>query len=931
MIQIEQAYFGERNNQHQLLCSSLNNEELHRQLIPLTDRPAGLNLVKPYISGYFFKEYYVFVYTVPDFSAQRQGLVFSHSLILNKKDIPFINNLSVIFDLFISNPLKETQTIESLFFEIGYFSKPLDSPQPKALSTVIKLMLDSDKTVVWFGYEYFRSIIEHLWLKLLPSMRSNFKFRLSDNPNDIIDRNYSIVYIPDQNLSKWTNYNVVSSNSDTPLTTPAELFLQNKGDVDFNYFIEKFGIELKFPYELNRISDCYILYKESQFKKDSLLYNRLVRKIGAIAPSPDSVIDLKQEVLQSFTKAILSSDCDTIASIRSINFTPYQNGVDDVIIVLAKWCKINFVRKTTQSIKDLADLILIFFHQENPEWWQTTIESGLISQFKELTKENVSLLFDIWFEKEELVSLLAVYLEKSEVNENLIISSLNKDTSKNIISTLTNVSKQNKWILLHATCMSYLFSEQDAILKQCAFDKHFNTDLGLLKLIELFGEEKFINIAIEQKEEELHIIAGKLCSKQSFYLKNIAIDNLNWQKVWYQSLLITKNIESGVLDPLTLVYSFLDLIVRDQPYFSELLVLISKSKFGNVLHFTQRHLLWSKLENPICITFLEKTGHQYVIEIFSIEFGKLEKELKNFLYLPSTQNYIFNAESLPVSNRLHYLLGIGKLDENKLIDYIDKKRALINNIDAEYIGKLIFENNWERAADLVFELHWNNNSLSTALNYCRSQLSWYKKIFTSNNSFGMNKTDLKGSAFNAKPKIFISYNHKDQDYALKIQKALMSEKFEVIIDIDAMKTGQKIEEFIKRCIRESGVTLSIVSENSLQSAWVAMETIYSTIEQDIRGRYFMPCKIDDRIFDRKFPDQAMDKIDSILEEINSLLIERVKKNRGIEDLTDERTRYNKLKSELPTIIGNLKSALCSDLSDSNFDKGIKKVIKDLKN
>ena len=180
-----------------------------------------------------------------------------------------------------------------------------------------------------------------------------------------------------------------------------------------------------------------------------------------------------------------------------------------------------------------------------------------------------------------------------------------------------------------------------------------------------------------------------------------------------------------------------------------------------------------------------------------------------------------------------------------------------------------------------------------------------------------------------KNKIFISYNHDDNDYAQRIKNSLEAENFEVIIDEDSMKTGQKIEQFIKQCINESAVTLSIVSENSLLSAWVAMETIYSTIEQDLRGRYFLPCKIDNIIFDRKFPDKAIDKIEQDLKEIDSIISDRISHNRGIEDLTDERTRFNRLKNELPTIIGNFKNSFCRDLSDSNYDKEIVKVIAEL--
>jgi len=78
-------------------------------------------------------------------------------------------------------------------------------------------------------------------------------------------------------------------------------------------------------------------------------------------------------------------------------------------------------------------------------------------------------------------------------------------------------------------------------------------------------------------------------------------------------------------------------------------------------------------------------------------------------------------------------------------------------------------------------------------------------------------------------KIFVSYNHKDQRIALKISDKLAEEGFEVIIDADDMKTGQDIEQFILQSIRESNATISLISTNSLMSAWVTLETILSIL------------------------------------------------------------------------------------------------------
>ena len=179
------------------------------------------------------------------------------------------------------------------------------------------------------------------------------------------------------------------------------------------------------------------------------------------------------------------------------------------------------------------------------------------------------------------------------------------------------------------------------------------------------------------------------------------------------------------------------------------------------------------------------------------------------------------------------------------------------------------------------------------------------------------------------PKVFISYNHKDQEVALKIKEKLQNAGIKVIIDVEAMGTGENISEFITKCIKESGITLSLISANSLMSAWVAMETIWSSYDETLRHRYFMPCNIDNSFFEIAFTDKALDIVDAKILEVSETMVYRLTKGRGVEDLTREHTRLKRLSLELPSIIGRLKNSLCVSLIDNNFDSGMEKVIKDI--
>ena len=179
-------------------------------------------------------------------------------------------------------------------------------------------------------------------------------------------------------------------------------------------------------------------------------------------------------------------------------------------------------------------------------------------------------------------------------------------------------------------------------------------------------------------------------------------------------------------------------------------------------------------------------------------------------------------------------------------------------------------------------------------------------------------------------KIFISYNHHDKEMAIKVAMYLDQQGFEVIRDEEAMRAGENIRAFILRALKESAVTVSLVSRNSLLSAWVAMETVYSHAETDLDKRNFIPLVVEGSFFQPGFTDEALDVTDGKTNELNQRIQQRLEKNRGIRDLQEELQRYRDLAHHLDGIVARLKQTLCLDITGSNFESSMAKVVETLK-
>ncbi len=174
--------------------------------------------------------------------------------------------------------------------------------------------------------------------------------------------------------------------------------------------------------------------------------------------------------------------------------------------------------------------------------------------------------------------------------------------------------------------------------------------------------------------------------------------------------------------------------------------------------------------------------------------------------------------------------------------------------------------------------------------------------------------------------VFISYNHNDQAQAMRVKEFFDNNGVKVLIDREEMKAGEDIKDFIERCIKASSVTLSLVSGKSLLSGWVGMESILTLTGGAIADKKLIACALENDFFDFSFMRTAIEEINGKIKKIDEEVQWRIENGIGIEDLQDEKSRNNDLKSKLPTIIAALKNRLTIDISGLNFDGGMQRVL-----
>lgn len=164
------------------------------------------------------------------------------------------------------------------------------------------------------------------------------------------------------------------------------------------------------------------------------------------------------------------------------------------------------------------------------------------------------------------------------------------------------------------------------------------------------------------------------------------------------------------------------------------------------------------------------------------------------------------------------------------------------------------------------------------------------------------------------PRVFLSYSRKDSEAAKGLRADLEAGGVSVVFDVDAARPGEAVTEFVRRSIRETDATVMLLSEHSLLSDWVALETGLALSALDLWGeRRLLACYLDDRFLADDFRLAATRHIDERIAAIESQLPEYAAQRLDSNDLNARKTRLYTLRNQLGVILERLRACLCLDL------------------
>lgn len=221
---------------------------------------------------------------------------------------------------------------------------------------------------------------------------------------------------------------------------------------------------------------------------------------------------------------------------------------------------------------------------------------------------------------------------------------------------------------------------------------------------------------------------------------------------------------------------------------------------------------------------------------------------------------------------------------------------------------------------LTSQLKQTNNNDSEQINEIKSKLNDLIQ--------NLNKTCLNS---NDRTTLFISYCHKDRDKITKICNKIKEYNSNIIIDIESLKSGEDIQEFIQNSVNVSDFTISVISKNSLLSPWVITEALETlSTEKSVNRKKLLPVYIDNDIFDDNLLVDIGNEINNSMTKLLELTNKIFQQGLDTELYDLKRSKLFKLKSNISHLLTELYKRNTLDFTnDEKINKNVIKIMGEL--
>lgn len=721
-ITAHQALFGDVKRGHQLISAS--NIDDRNLLDKLTAGYTDLHYnfdwcgLESFLRGGVVESHYVLTRIAPDVKV-RAGLVLAYSLIFPLEEMLEWNNLLQLLSVLADPPPKNALLEPKIFVEIdevGY-AKPLGLT--KLINSLVKNSTSESRPLVWVGESGFREALQGLWEGLWPAARRSISFDASSNPADIRG-NPTILLVSENCAQRWHNFDLIrASDYCEPSSLAEQVLLGNASGAELwtlQQDLELLHTDLS---ELLLVERLHQFLVDFEHTSNFPILVQAARIVARLAPNPQLGIFRKTQLMHEVSKRLQSTQVRDLLVLRNLRIDAFGESAKSLILDLRNRLSHYFSEYSPNVVSEFIDVVLSVVETNQP-YWNEAVQQFLNDYLSRATNpKHGSFVWLAWVADVRMIEVLDRVLPNSTYLEEVLTSSTPSEIERSIGNQVCTLALKRRWLKLHASVVSRCYDLSTALSLQLAQDTDQQYIIGIKTVVAYFqtklGDRDVVLtlLADELIDKRINSIAGDICVRDPEILLDLPPVEMRSRQLWHYCLQSNSNLLADLFVPDEFIYSILDSALVGDSISVAITEYIGRSRYANILNYTRRNEVWSKLNRIRSISFFESATASAWLENF------LQGQLSDSDLTPELplQNAIKQSNDLRkfllsdwvsvctyairIFTQLRQVLGehnfIGLVLDPQLYKRVPES-------EAREIGRFIRQNYWRDAAMMVHKV-----------------------------------------------------------------------------------------------------------------------------------------------------------------------------------------------------------------------------------
>ena len=730
-MRIEQALYGEQRGGHSLLRAS-GDREVSAEIVPRLDlpdtAPPGVQW-SPFLRGFPYQNRYVFARTFLDADASRGGMVFSHALMAPLDDIAEWRDLRPLLQCLTTS---ERQRPDATTVDLVHAESQL--PDPRELMNLAEIFTSpGELPVVRIGHDGFDGLVVALWARLGRGIRRNFSFRLSFGPSDLVESpKPALVCTPQGMAARWSGYRTVgSSPCREPTSLAAAVLSGHETAAPILEFMHEIGAEPTSFDELRLIEQAY------RFSVDEPMFERcigVVRLVERLSPSPDSGRDRKESLVRQLCELLLTARAEQILRLRNLQLSSFPSPAR-VWKALEAWIAENAFPEEQD-----AEMLSVFGDATTRNAavaeWRTALLKGLTAAAASSRKSGFTDAFWRWIRvRPDIVAAVFPHLPTGGDVERRLVAAPPRELEEASAEALAKLARSRGWLRVHGAALSAAYSPLDAVRRQIEVDTDPSFVDGLRLALRRAKPVEVVECSLKGDDLRITSFAGEVVAKNPKLLSDVDLTRTNVQAIWREALVIDPGAWQGPADPKAAFHAILDGVLDGRSVDSSLIDRLSQSPVADLRNYPRRSEIWCRVSEVARNNFLATTAEGWLrcVESKGVLL-KPDRDLQSAILATDRLETTLDAlSSQHIGTAIRIVASLEQYDEHRFTRLLQRMISSNNSLpflDAEGIGRLVSERQWNTVADDLLARHQSGRrDLKPALRVCHSMFDIWTRIF----------------------------------------------------------------------------------------------------------------------------------------------------------------------------------------------------------